>query len=77
MKRETTMAFLAGVAVTGAFLAGMGMGQQDAKRPLRYVALREAGGICQYSLLREDGVIYNYCQGAWSRSTTPAPTVLP
>ena len=26
MKRETTMAFLAGVVVTGAFFAGMGMG---------------------------------------------------
>ncbi len=26
MKRETTMAFLAGMVVTGAFFAGMGMG---------------------------------------------------
>ena len=31
MKRETTMAFLAGVAVTGAFFAGMGMKESSAK----------------------------------------------
>ena len=44
MKRQTTMAFLAGVAVTGAFLAGMGMKESSAK-PKIMNSGRDDGGI--------------------------------
>lgn len=46
MKRETTMAFLAGVAVTGAFFAGMGATQQ-ASRPkiLGFQIVEESNAI--------------------------------
>ncbi len=78
-KRETTMAFLAGVTVTGAFFAGMGMGSAkgSADEPLRYVGIYKAGGFCKYTVLREDGAVFNYCQDSWQKSAGPAPAELP
>ena len=39
MKRETTMAFLAGVTVTGAFFAGMGMGSANGSGAIQQVQI--------------------------------------
>ncbi len=38
-KRETTVAFLAGVAVTGAFFAGMGMGSANGSAAVQQVQI--------------------------------------
>ena len=43
MKRETTMGFLAGVAVTGAFFAGMGMQAAVVAKEMKVQLVNQAG----------------------------------
>ena len=61
MKRETTMAFLAGVTVTGAFFAGMGATQQAKKaRPkiLGFQLDTSSEGSPTPYLMTEDGEVW-------------------
>ncbi len=44
MKRETTMAFLAGVIVTGAFFAGMGMGSASGSGVVQKMQIVNSAG---------------------------------
>lgn len=61
MKRETTMAFLAGVAVTGAFFAGMGATQQASKPRPKIIGFQldtsSNSGPTPY-LMTEDGEVW-------------------
>jgi hypothetical protein len=43
MKQETTMGFLAGVAVTGAFFAGMGMQAAGVPKEMKVQLVNEQG----------------------------------
>lgn len=74
-KRETTMAFLAGVTVTGAFFAGMGMGSANgsADEPLRYVGIAEADNR-SLKILREDGQVFQVIRETTEKYGKPGPT---
>ena len=56
MKRETPMAFLAGVAVTGAFFAGMGVAS-GIKAPAKVVAAKFYEHSGADYLVLEDGTV--------------------
>ena len=75
MKRETTLAFLAGVTVTGAFFAGMGMGSANgsAAEPLRYVGIAVAN-TKHLKILREDGQVFQVLDSKTTKYGEPGPT---
>ena len=72
------MAFLAGVTVTGAFFAGMGMGSTNgsADEPLRYVGISHPRNNTTNSttlILREDGKVFEVKYGMSPLKHSEAP----
>ena len=63
-KRETTMAFLAGVAVTGAFLVGMGASTVSAFNPGKAVTVITKDQA--FYAIAEDGTMYKSGISEWS-----------